>query len=486
MTEERFEKALQEMHSESASTKQVKAAQDRVWNRLAASRSLACDDFRADLADYTAGTLPEARRLLTEDHLSRCLDCRHSLAEIKGEGKVFEMPAAPSGRLPAWTRWAVAAGVVLAVLYVGRSGIDSALAPAGPRATVVSVSGTLYRPFGEVLETGAELAESEVVRTTAGSRAVLQLRDGSRVEMNQRTELSLRGARSGDTIRLEWGDIIVEAAEQGRGRLRVVTRDSIASVKGTVFAVSSGTAGSLVSVVEGSVEVSQPGFEDLLVAGQQVASTPALGGVGMMQAISWSEGATGYYGLLAELAHIEEQLSLTGPAMRRDPRLVAYLPTGTSAYFAIPNLDGTIQEALQLVDQRASQNATLGEWWTSESGAAMRASLEHLQGVTALLGDEMVVVLTGSEEPIPLFLASVRPGSHDELQRLIGAAAGDSAEVLPFQVTEDLLLASDTPANLALLSAQLGGGASSSFAVEIREHYERGVGWLAALDVAAF
>ena len=485
MNKERFEEVLQGMRDESASPEQVEAAQDRVWDRLAAARPLACDAFHADLAGYASRQLSESRRLLVEDHLSRCVECRHALAEVKGERKVVQMPVATPSLLPSWTRWAVAAGVVLAVLYVGRSAIDSVLAPSGPRATVVSVSGTLYQPSGASLDAGAVLAEGEAVRTAAGSHAVLRLRDGSHVEMNQRTELSVRAALSGDTIRLDRGDIIVAAAEQGRRRLRVVTRDSIAVVKGTIFAVSSGTAGSLVSVVEGSVEVSQAGFEDLLLAGQQAASNPALGEVSMMQAISWSRDAANYSGLLVALANIEEQLALSEPSMRNEARLVPYLPTFTSAYFAIPNLDGTIEEALQLLDQRAPQNTELGEWWFSESGQSMREVLEHLQGVTALLGDELVFVLTGSKEPVPLFLAQVRPGRHEELQRLIEGLADDPSEAPPFQVTEDLLLASDTPANLALLSAQLGGGASTSFAAEIAAHYQRGVGWLAAIDVAA-
>jgi hypothetical protein len=206
--------------------------------------------------------------------------------------------------------------------------------------------------------------------------------------------------------------------------------------------------------------------------------------VSMMQAISWSQDVTDYSGLLVEMANIEERLALSEPSMRREARLVPYLPTYTSAYFAAPNLDGTIEEAVQLLDQRAPQNKELSGWWFSESGRSMRTALEHLQGVTALLGEELVVVLTGSEEPVPLFLAEVRAGRHEELQRVIEGLEDEPAEALPFQVTEDLLLVSDTPANLALLSAQLGGGASTSFAAEITEHYRRGVGWMAAIDVA--
>ena len=484
MNDERFDDALQEMRDEAVSPKQVAAAQERVSIRLAKVPSLACDDFRPDLAGYAAGTLPEARRMLAEDHLSRCVDCRHALAEVKGERKVIEMPPTAPRRVPTWTRWAVAAGVVFAVLYIGRSGLDSAFAPSGPRASVVSISGTLYQPSGTPLQTGAELADGEVIRTAAGSHAVLQLRDGTLVEMNQRTELAVCGALSGDTIRLEFGDIIVIAAEQGRGRLRVVTRDTIASVKGTVFAVSSGTAGSLVFVVEGSVEVTHSGFDDLLRAGQQAASSPALAEVGMMQAISWSQNAAAYYGLVAELAQIEQELALTG--MRREARLVPYLPTNTSVYFAIPNLDGTIEEAIRLLDEHATSNATLRDWWLSDSGQSLRETLKQLQGVATLLGEELVLVLTGSEEPMGLFLAEVRPGSHDELQRMIEAATDEASEDLPFQITEDLLLVSDSSANLALLSAQLGGGGSSAFAVEIADHYRRGVGWLAAIDVSNF
>ena len=75
---------------------------------------------------------------------------------------------------------------------------------------------------------------------------------------------------------LQRGDVIVRAAKQHRGHLQVQTRDSVASVKGTIFAVSAGFGGTVVSVVEGSVAVNQPGTEVLLRPGQQAASNPVL------------------------------------------------------------------------------------------------------------------------------------------------------------------------------------------------------------------
>src|SRR6185295_7763610 len=121
----------------------------------------------------------------------------------------------------------------------------------------------------------------------------------------------VQAAWSGETIRLDRGDVIVQAAKQRRGHLRVMTNDSVASVKGTVFAVSSGSAGSLVSVLEGSVAVSQPGSERLMIAGKQAASNPALGEINVRQAVAWSQDSEKYYALLAEFAGIEKQIAQT-------------------------------------------------------------------------------------------------------------------------------------------------------------------------------
>src|SRR5688572_189045 len=106
------------------------------------------------------------------------------------------------------------------------------------------------------------------------------------VDVNERTELFVTAAWSGQTIHLQRGDIIVKAAKQRRGRLEVLTRDSIASVKGTVFAVSAGMGGSVVSVVEGSVAVSQPRKQVVLSPGQQAASIPSLA-TSVAAAVSW-------------------------------------------------------------------------------------------------------------------------------------------------------------------------------------------------------
>src|SRR5712692_1753617 len=143
MTEEQFDELLKEMREENAEPEQIAAARDRVWRQITGSTSLACAEFRPEFAEYLAGRLTDSRRLLIDDHLGRCGECRRALAEVKGEGQVVSIAKGRRFLNYGWTRWAVAAGVVIVGLYAARGRIDSALAPSGPRATVISVSGAL-------------------------------------------------------------------------------------------------------------------------------------------------------------------------------------------------------------------------------------------------------------------------------------------------------------------------------------------------------
>ena len=308
MSEERLDRALQEMKEDDVDAGTLGAARGRVWNKLTDAGSATCAEFRQDFSAYLRKELSPGRQLLVADHLSRCPACRAQLAEMKGERSITAMPQRSSSR---WVRWAAlsaAAAVLFAVLYIGRDAIDGMLAPGGPRATVVAANGGVYRLTAGSLEAGAAIGDRESVRTGPGAHAVLRLVDGSTVDVNERTELFVTAAWSGQTIHLQRGDVIVKAAKQRRGRLRVLTRDSIASVKGTVFAVSAGLGGSVVSVVEGSVAVNQPGREILLRPGDQAASIPALAS-SVASAVSWSPDAESYLALLKSFVKIERELA---------------------------------------------------------------------------------------------------------------------------------------------------------------------------------
>jgi hypothetical protein len=358
------------------------------------------------------------------------------------------------------------------------------LGPGGPRATVVSADGGLYRLAVGALEPGAAIGERESIRTGPGAHAVLRLADGSVVDVNERTELSVTAAWSGQAIHLQRGDIIVKAAAQRRGRLRVLTRDSIASVKGTVFAVSAGMGGSVVSVVEGSVAVNQPGRDVILSPGEQAASNPALAS-SVAQAVSWSREAESYLELLGSLATIERELARFPPELRAHSTLLPYLPAGAVVYAAVPNPGVTIGRALSLADWQSAQNATFATWWNSEAGQQLRQMADRLQSVNPLLGDEIVFCasILGPDEAVPMVIARVQPGTRAQLAGALEglfAEAGESPA--PYWVSDDLMVVSDSPSHLAWAVAHLGQGAGAPFAAAIAERYRRGVGWLMAMD----
>jgi len=495
MSQNSLDRALQEMKDEHADAGTLEAARARVWDTMTSTVSATCAEFRLDLPAYLANELGDSRRILVEDHLGRCPGCRARVAELKGERTIVAMPRGlprrslgEGGSSSRWMRWGAlgaAAAVLMSILYVGRDTIDGMMAPGGPRATVVSANGGLHRlPMGS-LDAGAEIGEHESVRTGPGAHAMLRLADGSMVDVNERTELFVTAAWSGQAIHLQRGDIIVRAAKQRRGHLRVLTRDSIASVKGTVFAVSAGLGGSVVSVVEGSVAVNQPGQERLLSPGQQAASMPALAS-SVASAVSWSPEADSYLELLSSLVKIERELNFPAE-LRTQSTLLSSLPAGAVVYGTIPNPGVTIGRALSLAEEQSAQNAAFSAWWNSETGQLLRQLTDQIQTVNPLLGDEIVFCasLPGTGEAVPIVMAGVRPGKREELSSALAGLFAAAGEAPPaYSVSDDVVVVSSSSANLAWALAHLGQASGSPFAAALGNRYQRGVGWLIGMDVA--
>jgi len=498
MSKDRLEEALKAMKSESVPSEQLAEARTRVWQKIGpqsmgphalGGKSMAvCSEFQLQFQDYADGRLDSNRRLLFEDHLSRCPHCRSQLAEQKGEQRHDHMPERRTSSWPRWGTWAAAAALVLAMVYLGRAQIYMMFTSGDPRATVASVSGELHLLPEGVLTAESVIGEGETVRTGPGSRAVLQLSDGSLVEVNERSELSLQTSWSGRVVRLKRGDIIIQAAKQRRGYLRVQTRDSLASVKGTVFAVSAGLSGSVISVVEGSVAVAQTGTDVVLSPGEQAASNPALVS-SAQEAVSWSPDADDYIEILASLANIEKELAdAPSPAMRTQSRLLPLMPANTIVYGAIPNLDGTIDQALLLVEQQSADNPVFGQMWYSSDGQNLRQLIGRIQSVTGQLGDEIVFGLSsdtaGESDEVPMILAEIQPGKKAELETALNMLASQTDQSPTyFQLTDTLMIVSGTQNHLQYLADNLGQGVETPFAAAIAEHYQRGAGWLLGMDM---
>lgn len=487
MSEDRLDKALEEMKREDVDDGTLDSARARVWERLTNTAGAGCAEFRPDFPTYLSGGLADTRRVLMEDHLGRCAACRTVLADMKGDRRVVAMPRRSTAHLVRWGTLTAAAALILIGVYLGRDAIDTMLAPGGPRATFVSVTGGVYRLSEGTLTAGSSIGEREMVRTGPGAHAVLRLADGSTVDVNERTELFVTAAWSGAAIHLQRGDVIVKAAKQRRGELRVLTRDSIASVKGTVFAVSAGMGGSVVSVVEGAVAVNQPGHDLVLIPGQQAASNPSLA-TSVAAAVSWSPEAEEYLQLLASFAKIERQLQLPAD-VRTNSALLSSVPAGAFVYGAVPNVGGQIGQALGLAEQQAFKSGVFRKWWNSGTGMELRRLVERMQSVSSLVGNEIVFTASavGRGEPVPMVMARVQSGKGAALaDALKGLFPGTGGPLPAYSVSDDLMVVSDTPSNLTWVRGQLGKGAGSPFAAAIADRYRRGAGWLLGMDAAAF
>jgi len=100
MSEDRLEEALQEMRQEDVDAGTLAAARARVWDRVTGTADAAaagCAEFRPDFPAYLGGALGDSRRVLMEDHLSRCPSCRAVMAGQKGERHVIAMPQGGGG-----------------------------------------------------------------------------------------------------------------------------------------------------------------------------------------------------------------------------------------------------------------------------------------------------------------------------------------------------------------------------------------------------
>lgn len=412
-----LDETLHGMSNEPLETRAIDEAASRVWARIAADHNPAsvmtpaaerinsCADFQSLIPSYLRRELTPARTLLLEDHTQECIPCRKALKEAR-TGRVAATRAslkparATQRNFTAW-RWAVAASVVLAVA-VGAL-FYSKIMPSGGAlaATVESTSGALYKVTDAgtlAMAVGEEIGKGVHVRTAKDSGAIVRLADGSRVEMRERSEFSVSENGQGMTLHLDRGNVIVEAAKQGAKHLYVATPDSLVSVKGTIFAVGSGTKGSRVSVVEGEVHVNHSGADKVLKPGDQTTTGASLLPVSVAADVAWSRKAAQYAKMATELAALRKDVAqqVPHPGVRYSTRFLDLAPEGTVLYAALPNLATTLGESHRIMQERIAQNPALSQWMKEQEtspahGLGLNQTMARVREFGEYLGDEIVV-----------------------------------------------------------------------------------------------
>jgi FecR protein/Putative zinc-finger len=484
MNNQEFERVVDSIREGDPGMDVIQAASERVRAKLEmravdmGGRLNSCEDFRALADAYREGSLTEARHMLVEDHLHSCVACRRF---FRGEQKasVVTMPAKRS-MVGVALPWAIAATVILVAGYTLPEYFNVVFAPAGARASVASVDGELYKVSSTgltLLTVGSPIAENEQVRTAKGSRAVLKLRDGSLVEVAERSDLRLNERWSGKTVALERGSVMVEAAKQRRGRLEIMTPDCMVSVKGTIFSVSRGLKGSRVSVVEGEVKVEKSTGIELLHHGDQTATNQTMALTTVADDISWSANSAKYVALLSELSTVQKKLdAMPGPEMRYGSKLTGVLPANTAVFVSIPNLSSTLAEANSIFEERAKESPELSEWWNADGARRVREIVDQVRTISDYLGDEVVLAVpaVGGALGQPMMVAEARrAGLKEYLSNLPGHPLPDGRG---YDVSQQ--------GNLVVMGGPTSGGfESTEFGKRIAQSYASGAGWLFAADM---
>jgi hypothetical protein len=518
--------AIQELRSEAPAPAQLDASAAHVAERLGIAGFNAaapgihaignCHDVQQLLAAYRAGTLPAARTLLVEAHLR---DCRACDRRFRGVGaNVLDWSAPKPPRAAPWRPqmfgWPLAACLTLlicgSVIYRAYFQV-----PAGVRAEVRSVDGLAYRSSGtgdHALAPGDKLNEGDQLRTGGGGHAVLQLSDGSTVELNERSVVAVGARGKNMTVSLDSGAVIVQAAKRTAGHLYVKTPDCRVAVTGTIFSVDSGIKGSRVAVLRGSVEVAHAGVDSLLHAGDQLATSENLGPAPIEEQVAWSQDRVQYLALVAQFAQLQNRIGqIPFPQPRYTSDLLPRVPANTLLYVSIPNLGDFLTQANSIFHDQLNQSPQLQQWWGNghaRDTAELDAMVEKLHSVSQYLGDEIVIAgVQQKREPSFAILAdTTKDGLGDYLKNQFpysNASGGitvldaDSLDALPVTtkterggyalIRQHVVIFSNSVATLKQLTAQMNAGpsgfAAGDFGKQITAAYSRGAGMILAADL---
>jgi hypothetical protein len=475
-----LEQAVAEIRNDAVDPAVVEAAAARVWARLAHQQIRSCSDFQALIPDYRAGKLAPARALLLEDHLHECVACRRVF-----EGRVTVMPVQrpTAPRRMQSVRWVAAAAAVVAAagiyIWIGRD------AQTGTgRAFVQTVNGSLYEITAEgirPLAAGQALPDGVEIHTAKDSSAMLQLRDGSVVELRERSAFNTSASAGDLTVHLVQGSVIVEAAKRKTGHLYVDTADCRVAVTGTVFGVSAGIKGSRVSVVQGEVHVTHESDEKILHPGDQTVTSPGLEPESVRDDIAWSRNRDRYNALLAAIRAGITQLHL--PDLRYSSSLAGRLPASTVFFASIPNLAQYLADAESVFREKAEGNPELNGLWTGRA-ATVLPMIDKLRAASSYLGDEVVIASTAGPDGkvgAPVFLAEVKqPGFPEFLQK--------SGLPLLVETRNGLVVFGPERESLDRVAPALdnaaGGFQGTPFYARINQAYHDGAGFLLCADVS--
>ena len=165
--------------------------------------------------------------------------------------------------------------------------ISSILFPSSKVAIAIKTKGdvsVIYKGLNsaQVLKPGSPLSNQDKIKTGKnGYIALMYLDDKTVVKMLGNSDLTIMGDRSGNKINksldIKYGRIAANVEPQKGKEFRISTPTSVASVKGTEFAIQSDpSSGDSFTLIEGIIEVtnSVTGESTQVQEGETAISTP--------------------------------------------------------------------------------------------------------------------------------------------------------------------------------------------------------------------
>lgn len=500
------------------------AAAARAWARISAERDAApapardvehiegCADFQSLMPAYLLGGLTESRTLLLEDHVRECVPCRRALRDARGNRPSHHRPVTAARRFQLSTpaRRAVAAALVLGSIAVPLAYLTDFVPSTHANVVLEEANGAVLRlsdADAARLSAGDRIEIGQRIRTAREAGAVVRIGDLALVEMRERSQFRVTESRSGATLWLDRGSVIVRPGSSDAS-FAVATPDNCITIgRDATYAVSSGVKGSRISAVSGVVTVDVAGEERQLQGGEQVSTTPSLAGVPVRDDVAWSRNSEDLEALLSQISGLRADLNarVSMPDARYSSRLLGLMSEGTVFYAAIPNLGDTLAQAESVIDEHVRANQTLREWMASEGASrqqAMREGLARMREVSAFLGTEIVVgaqVGRGDREGSPIILAEVADAAglraYIERNAVEGlgliddlAAARPATDGLNVWLSGDTLVASPSieavrAAAAAMVSPDANPFLTTPFYSRLAGLYREGAGIILAVDL---
>ena len=501
--EEMLDQLIGEIRDERVDNTRVEESGRRVWDRIqqksvGSGRLASCDDFQALIPSYREDTLAPGRRLLLEDHAHQCVVCRKVLfGETEAPPKVIDMPARRMTR----ARWMAIAASVTVALIAGRWGYEQfAPAPGGSRATVQVADGGVFRLENGMLQpvsAGVELRDGQILRTSAGSHAVVKLADQSLVEVGERAEFKVSAARRNMTVHLNQGAVIIQAAKRRSGHLYVATGDSRVAVTGTVFSVNRGAKGTRVSVVEGEVVVERGHSEKILHAGDQLATHRSMEAVPIKQEIAWSRNAADHLKMMQDMVAFKESLQkVRMPGIRYSSRFLDSVPANAVVFLSVPNAGDALKNAQTLFASELRRSGAEG------ADTKFTDFVGRISRFSEYLGEEFVVAgVPNGRNMTAIAIASVQRSGLRQFLETEMAASGETkvqvkegAEPIQARQPEELLVSirgdrvvlGVDPAAVNGAFAGSTGFSATPFGQRIGQAFQDGTGILLGIDLQAF